>query len=843
MDASKLPIHRYLPEIERLVSLGSLALSAETGSGKTSAVPAYLAERARSRGKIVVLEPRRLAAVSAASRVAELTGTRLGDLAGYRVRGATVASGATAVEFVTSAVFVRMIQDDPLLSGYWVVAIDEFHERSAWADLGLAFAAEAREARGELSILAMSATMDTDAVSRYLGSPKLELPGRTYPVEVSYRSPSPGERPEDAVASSAIEALGSIDGDVLAFLPGVREICATDAALRFRLRAGARVEILSLYGSMSLADQRRVVAPDARRGRRIILATNVAETSLTVPGVGAVVDLGLSRLARFHAPSGLDRLVTEKVTEAEAIQRAGRAGRTGPGLCIRCWDKADVLRPSRGAELGRVELSPFALECAVRGSSRLKSVRWLDEPPSHAWEAALAALRSIGLVDGGGAATASGRRAAALGTEPRAAAALLASESDRASLHSVALASALLAEREPAERDGDVRTRLERVLDSAPRSLGNAEPPASPDFDAGRLARILREASRLVSRLGRGSYDPAAARDGLERVGDSLAKGFADRLARRAGDGTWEFRSGRRAASAFAPPRVEWLLALDADAGDPVGRIRSAAPVDERAARAALAAGAVTSIEVEWRGLSASAWERTKSGIFTLVERRLERVPEDTLIGAFAGRLRAEGLGWLPWDDDSLSLIERARFVARKRAERGGGSGRGSRAEGEPGQPADLSDDALVERIARGASGWLSREGRTIDEKGLLGLIASCLGYHFVDETDREAPAYVVTPGGRRRRPVYPKEGPARLSGRIQEFFGLNETPKACGEPMTIELLSPADRPLQVTGDLPSFWKVAYPSIRAELARRYPKHYWPIDPSAAAPGRGLAPRR
>ncbi|MBU1080817.1 MAG: DEAD/DEAH box helicase, partial [Spirochaetes bacterium] len=494
MRLDELPIFPLLDDIAAALAKGSLALSAETGAGKTSAVPAFLAASGGLRGKAIVLEPRRLAAVSSAARVSELLGDELGRTAGYRVRGDSRASRGTRVEFVTEAVFVRMVQEDPLLDGVSLVAFDEFHERSASCDLGLAFALEAREARGDLSILVMSATMDSGRVAEYLGCPAIEAPGRLYPITTSYRPGRSG--PENAVASAVVEALESTKGDVLAFLPGLREIGATAAILESRLGAGrgtAGVGIAVLHGSLPLDRQRSIISPPPGAPRRVVLATSVAETSLTVPRIGAVVDSGLSRLARYHAPSGLNRLVTERVSLAEAGQRRGRAGRLGPGLCLRCWDESDLLPPSRGPEIGRIELSSVALECAVRGSSSPASVRWLDPPPRYAWEAAVAVLENIGLVERCGPATEAGRRAASLGTDPRSAAAILGAGADPERLNAAALAAAALSERDAPDSDGDFRTSLERLL----ADLGSGSPDP-------RTYRVAREASRLVSRAGGG---------------------------------------------------------------------------------------------------------------------------------------------------------------------------------------------------------------------------------------------------------------------------------------------------------------------------------------------------
>ncbi len=834
MRLDDLPIHAHLPAIRAALARGHLVLSAETGAGKTTAIPAYLAASGSLPGRIIVLEPRRLAAVAAAARVNELLGAAPGGegdragggggtapgMAGYRVKGETRVGPRTRVEFVTEAVFARMAQEDPFLSGVSLVILDEFHERSAWADLGLALAAEAAEARDGLSVLVMSATLDAGPVAAYLGCPSMAVPGRLFPVETRYRPLRAGERLADSVARAVGEALGDSVGDILVFLPGLREIGEAEAALGNLAEAETR----RLHGSMGLAEQRAVIAPRPGERRRVILSTSIAETSLTVPRVTAVVDSGLSRLSRLHAPSGLNRLVTERVSQAEADQRRGRAGRLGPGLCLRCWDESDLLRPSRGPELARIELSGMALEAALRGSSAQDSIRWLEPPPRYAWDAAAALLVDLGLVEARGdaspygPATAAGRRAAGLGTDPRSAAAVIAAadSGDGGALDAAAFATALLAEPYGDNPSGDLRDALEALLSG--RTDGTAR------------RRLREEAGRILARAGaaprRGKAGvdieiaAEAAWPALDRLGDILAPGYPDRLARRAEGGTWEFASGRRASAVLSPPRAEWLLAADVDAGDPLGRIRLATPVGDKAARAALERGARSVVELRWRGLAASAWETRRYGALTLSERRMASAPRAALEAAFADRLGREGLDWLPWDADSRSLVERSRFAS-------------TRTEPSLG---DWDDEALAERLGREAPAWLSADGPVLDARGLLGILEAALGRAALERLEAAAPAFVVTPGGRRLRPSYPAAGPARLAVRIQELFGLGRGPEACGEPMALELLSPADRPLQVTSDLAGFWRGAYPSIRAEMARRYPRHRWPEDPLSAEPG-------
>ena len=884
-----LPIVPLLPGIaQALAHGGALALQAETGAGKTTAVPAYLVNRASQvgiagqignitaagiPGKIIVLEPRRLAAVAAAHRVSALLGDEPGGLAGYRVRGAVKAGPRTRVEFVTQAVFLRMIQDDPFVQDIGLVVFDEFHERTVTADLALAFALEAREARTDLSILVMSATMDTTKVAAYLGCPEMSAPGRAWPVELQYQPLLPGEYIETATARAIQSALEASSGDVLVFLPGLREIRRVAGILADRgvgRRSGGptnnqsgrdAAEVLLLHGSLALEEQKRVISPEPGCGRRVVLATNVAETSLTVPGVAAVVDAGLSRYMGWHARSGLNRLETGMVSVAEAEQRRGRAGRLGPGLCIRCWDQGASLPASRGPEIGRSELAALVLECAARGIRSPEDLKWLDPPPRTGWTAGAALLADLGLTDRltEGNITAAGRRALSLGVDPRVGAALVLATTSGAepgspekpatgspgksvagspdkseATQATILACAVIGERDPDDfgGDGDFRSRLLRVLDGP----GNE-----------RTRAILAEAGRLASRLGLGRFDPVLARQAVELAGDLLAPGFPDRLARLLPDGTLELRSGRRARAVAELPRSDWILALEVDAGDPLGTIRQGAAVSTEAAINALKPGSEWVTELEWKGLKTATFERLRAGAFLLAEHRLGAPDRKTLVQAVRERLSAEGLAWLPWSEASMAFLARLRYSARLgMIDRPGQQGRPgvSTSSTEPETPGQKgwNDEEMVLLLEDALVPYLSIQNAVLDEAALMSALEAMLKPEALRALNHAAPAFVETPGGRRRRPVYPLAGPARLAMRIQEAFGLQQVPQICGRSLVVELLSPADRPIQVTDDLASFWKNTYPTVRAEMKRRYPKHYWPENPLTAEPTKGLKPR-
>lgn len=838
MDAptNRLPIDDYVAPIRAaLKGGGRLALSAETGAGKTTALMARLAEAKEIRGKILVLEPRRLAAVSSAARAAELLGGRPGGAVGYRVRGD--AKPGARLEYCTEAVFMRVVQDDPFLEGVGLVVLDEFHERSAIGDLCLAYARFAAEARPSLSLLLMSATLDRDGAAAYLGSPSLSVPGRLFPVELRYRPPAndagaslngraanPGGgrawEGAGAAAAAAREAWDEVEGDLLVFLPGLREI---GDAREATARALPEAEILVLHGGMELREQSAVIAaPAAGRARRVILATSVAETSLTVPGIAAVVDAGLSRFTRYDGRSGLNRLVTERASLAEAEQRAGRAGRLGPGLCIRCWDRGDLLRPAREPEIMRTELSAVALECALRGEARGPGADWLDEPPAAAWADALELLAELGFLDGGGA-SALGARAARIGTGPRAAAALLAAEGAAAAERSaLALACALLE-----ERAGSIRSAA---------SLADAiESAARPDSRA-----AVAEAERLYARAYGPGFSLGGAKAAADRAGELMAPGFPDRLARRAVDGSWELRSGKKAKHAPGLPETGWILALDCDAGSGLGTIYRSAPVSEEAALAALERSARSEETFSWKGLSPRIRARRVAGRFVLKEGSSRRPTRDELEAEALRRLRAEGPAWLPWDEEALAFVARVRYAHRVGALRLAEPELW--AEATPGPALSGPSSPLLPYLdasggpAIDAAALRLALADSLDDEGLGAGPGSCR------LLDREAPAFIVTPGGRRRRIAYPEAGDASLALRIQEAFGLLDSPVICGRPLVLELLSPADRPLQRSADLRSFWGGAYRELRASLQSRYPKHYWPEDPLKAEPGRGLKPR-
>jgi ATP-dependent helicase HrpB len=828
-----LPLAPFLPRISALLQQARcLVLSAEPGAGKSTLVPPFLLDQPWLDGKrIVMLEPRRLAAAAVASRIAELLGEPVGGRAGYRVRGASRVGSSTRIEVVTEALLTREIQDDPLLAGTGLVVFDEFHERSIHADLALALAMDVRRARPDLALLVMSATLDTGRVAGLLGggspAPVLDCPGRLHPVETRYRPLGADRRRwEEGFAEASARLFDESGGDLLAFVPGAAEIRRAGAALAGRL--GDRADVLGLHGSMSLEDQQRIVRPGgAGKRRRVILATSIAETSLTVPGVRAVADSGLSRIARFHPATGLDRLVTEKESLSSADQRRGRAGRLGPGICLRAWSESERLVADSDPEILRSDLAGVVLECALWGVRDPAGLAWLDPPPPPAWGQAVETLRMLGLLEASGP-TALGRRAAGLGLAPRLAA--LAMEGIARGQPALAAAcAALLAERDGSGivDDPDVRLRLEMLRTGA----GGRE--------AWRRA-LLREAERVLRRAGaRGAHGSSLfswTQADEAGVGGLLVHAFPDRIARREPDGSWRFVTGRAArfpspagTAAVSRAAADWITAPDTDAGETAGTIRLAAPVDPAEAERALGPVTEEILEVRWDGLVPRGVRCTRAGRLLLSERPC-RPQLEAGTASFLDRLSRLGTDILPWDAASRRLLERMRFYA-------------SRPEGQG--IGDLSGPALAAR----AGEWLAphldfSSGPVLTARrlsaALAGLLASARPPITRRALDAAVPDTLALPLGA-SRPIDYSSGSPVVEARIQEVYGLSASPRICGQLLAFRLLSPAGRPLQVTADLAGFWKGSYAEVRKQMRGRYPKHDWPEDPSTARPGRG--PRR
>ena len=827
LAATGLPLVPHLERItEALASRRVAVLRADPGSGKSTLVPLALAAAPEfSNGRIVMLEPRRVAAVGVAARMAELLGEQPGARVGYAVRLERRVSSKTRVEVVTEGLLTRRLLQDPGLEGVSVLIFDEFHERSVHADLALALALDLRRLRSDLAILIMSATLDAEGVASFLSASEgeevrlIDCPGRPFPLRLSHR-PLPGRRRVGEETGEAVVAIlsgeGSMTGDTLVFLPGKREI--EDAAgVLLRSAISGKIEVQRLHGGLPLAEQRRVVAPPEERGRtrRVVLATNVAETSLTVSGVTLVVDSGWVRMERYHIPSGLDRLSLEAASLRSADQRAGRAARLGPGLCVRLWAEGDARPAETEPEIRRVELSSLVLDCSLWGARNRSALAWLDPPPEAAWNAAVELLRALGALDDEGGATDRGKRMAGLGLSPRLAALVLAgSEAGREDL--ACAAAALLQDRDGSglRDDADFARRLALLR----RDPGERQESGSREGVSAWITRTLLLAEELLSRLGERRRPRWNVEDEAD-VGLFLAAAFPDRIGKRQESGVFRFPSGREAKVDGPLHREAWIVACEADAGDRLGSVRLCAPISAADAERILAPASAEETRIEWNGLTPRAIREVRAGRLLLSSRRT--VPDATdLAPSLFSLLTQRTISILPWDEGGgRRLLERIRFFARMRK--------------------TDADSWTDESLLREAESWLlpflrSDGGAVLDAAALENALRSRLGWEISVDLDRLVPERYETPAGIRRRIDYSADDPA-LDVRLQELFGLAQTPSVLGVPLTLRLLSPADRPLQITRDLGGFWSGSYAEVRKEMRGRYPRHYWPEDPLVAEP--------
>ncbi len=803
--ADPLPIDAVLPDLlAALGAAGRAVLQAPPGAGKTTRVPLALLEAGLTQGRIVMLEPRRLAARAAAERMAGQLGEAVGGTVGYRMRGEARVGPQTRIEVVTEGILTRMLQSDPGLEGVGAILFDEFHERSLHADLGLALALEVRGAlRDDLVLLPMSATLDAGPVAALMGdAPVLTAEGRAFEVEILHLdSPLPkGRRIEEATAEAIRRALAETGGGVLAFLPGEAEIRRTAAALG---EAGPGVSVHPLFGAMPFGAQRAAIAPAPDGQRKVVLATAIAETSLTIEGVGAVVDAGRARRARFDPRSGMSRLITERVSRAEATQRAGRAGRLGPGRCYRLWTKGEegALPAFPPAEIEVADLAPLALELALWGDPEGRALSFPTLPPEGALFEARTLLEGLGAVDGAGRITPHGAALAKLPVHPRLGHMLL-----RAGRAAAPLA-ALLSERDPLRgAPVDASHRLHAVA-----GLRDVPGEANP----GALARIRQEAKRLARLAPEGTpLSPA----------ESAALAYPDRIGlRRPGDAPrWLLSGGKGATMEAGDPLAgqRLLVATDLDGGAREARIRMALPLAESELRGLFAdrIGWVDVVEWSRRERRVVARQQERFGALVLDDRIWREAPPDALARAALDGVRDLGL---PWTENARRLQARALIW---------------RAEG--GEVADLSDAALETEAETWLLPFLAGLRREADIRRLdiVPALEARIGHAALRRLDAEMPPAFVTPAGRRLPIDYSAETPA-IAARVQEFFGTTEHP-AVGPrrlPLKLTLLSPAGRPVQVTTDLPGFWGGSYADVARDMRARYPKHPWPDDPTRADP--------
>jgi len=830
-----LPIESCLADIRRVLAGGNcLVLQAPPGAGKTTGVPpALLGESWLAGRKLVMLEPRRLAARAAATRMAALLGEEVGGTVGYRIRFESRVSAATRIEVVTEGILTRMLQDDPSLAGVAAVIFDEFHERSLNADLGLALCLEARAAlREDLRLVVMSATLDGAPVARLMGGADIVTSeGRAFAVETRFLARPEPRRLAEAVAAAAARALEA-EGDVLVFLPGAGEIRRV-AALLADDPALAGVAVRMLFGDLGQDEQDRALRPDPQGRRKVVLATAIAETSLTIEGVRAVVDCGLMRLPRFDPGTGMARLVTVPVSRASADQRRGRAGRLGPGLCWRLWSEAEdrALPPFTPPEIAAADLAPLALDLALWGIDDAGALAWLDPPPPAALAAARELLGELGAVDRAGRITPHGKAMARLAMHPRLA--HMALKGRDLGLGGLACdLAALLAERDVLKaaagcRDSDLRLRVEAL-----RFGRDLDPRHGLRLDRGALARARQAARDWRRRLGlkAGEAEGSPAESGL-----LLAFAYPDRIARRrGGDRRYALSQGGGAVFADAEPlsAEDWLVAAELDGDRREARVFLAAPLAKADIDSHFAADIRDVEVVEWDGRDEAVRARRQRRLWRLAldDKPLPAPDPAAVVAAMVAGVRAIGLACLPWSDEARRLCRRVAFLATLEPEA---------------QWPDLSEPALL----AGLEDWLAPHLAGITRRAhlerldLAAALVSGLDWERRRRLDEQAPTHLTVPSGSRVPLDYSAEAPV-LAVRLQEMFGCADTPRIAGGrvPVVLHLLSPARRPVQVTRDLASFWAGAYRAVKADLKGQYPKHWWPDDPMQAEPTARAKPR-
>ena len=849
--SERLPIDDVLPALVTALTDSTRAvLHAPPGAGKTTRVP--LALLPHIDGRIIMLEPRRLAARAAATWMARTLGESVGDTVGYRVRLDSRISTRTRVEVVTEGVLARMLLDDPGLDGVALVIFDEFHERSIHADTALALTLQVQALlRPDLRLLVLSATLDVDPVVRLLDTapdagidrtrdvdapeaaaataPVIRSEGRAWPVSTVYLDRRIEGHIEAAVAHSTVRAHDAHAGDILVFLPGAAEIRRTAEHLG---NAGlpAATRVMPLYGDLPQDAQDRAIAPSAPGSRRIVLATGIAETSLTIDGVRVVVDSGLMRVPRFSPRTGMSRLVTVPVSRAAADQRRGRAGRLGPGVCYRMWTEGEhaALLAHRPPEILDADLTSLALELAAWGTKSPAELQWIDPPPQAAYAQALELLRELDAIDAGGSITSHGTAMVALGAHPRIAHMLLESQAMGCAAAACDIA-ALLEERDilrahDTAADPDIRLRL-------PLIHGDTAAPPGHYVDRAALQRVRTAARRWHQRLRTAgpSHDIAD-----ECAALLIAFAYPDRLAiRRGGRGSFVLRGGSGAIvdAGFNLAGEEMIVAAELGGHGRSARVFRGVPITRSSVESAFAAHIRTSSSIEYDATAGKvvATETTRLGALMMERRPLHDPDPGTVADALVAAVRRHGAGILSWTRDAESLRARLAFLNHH----------------DPDAWPAVSGDALSASAGEWLPQWLpDSRGDALRRVNMSDVLLSIAGWERSTDIDRLAPTHVQVPSGSRIAIDYSDPAAPILAVRLQEMFGAAETPAiADGRvPLTLHLLSPARRPVQVTRDLASFWQGAYFDVRRDLRGRYPRHYWPDDPLVAEPTRRARPR-
>ncbi len=813
-SSPSLPIDDVIDDIKTSLRAHTrLVLAAPPGAGKTTRVPlALLEEDWAKTGKILVLEPRRIAARAAATRMAQTLGESVGDTIGLRARLDVRTSKSTRIEVITEGIFTRMILDDPELSGISAVIFDEFHERSLDADLGLTLALEAQEAlREDLRILPMSATLDTQGLPAFLNAPLIQSDGRAHPVTTHYIGRNQNARLEDEVASTINRALKEETGSLLVFLPGAMEIKRTAERLD---HLDDDILIAPLFGGLTPQEQDAAISPPPAGKRKIVLATDIAESSLTIEGVRIVIDAGLARVPRYDASLNASRLDTIRASRANADQRRGRAGRTEPGVCYRLWHEAETrgLPAFPAPEITNSDLTSLVLDLARWGTHDPSSMRWLDAPPQGVWNASLALLQNLGAINEKGQPTPLGLKLSDLPLPPRLAAMVLGADK----IETIPLAAhiaALISERGLGGKSIDARERLARFsVDKSGRAR------AMRDM-ANRWARTAKPTLKNNPHLNR------------EEAGVTIAQGFPDRIAKARPGKVGEFlmANGRAAQVDTTDPlsREAWLAIADITGGAATLRITLAAPISEAEARdiGPEITEDIASFDAKLNRLTAR--RVTRIGAITLSQTPLAKPNGKAAIQGLLDAFEKDGTKLLPAHDAIASFSTRINFLHA--------------------QFGSIWPENFANTIHTRAKDWLApllenaRDFSNITDAKAIAAIKTLLDWQLISEMENLAPSHWTTPTDRNVSIVYDSEKGPTVSVKAQEFFGLSQHPHIANGrvPLTLEMLSPAQRPIAMTKDIVAFWTGGYQDMRKDMRGRYPKHDWPENPANAKPQRGI----
>ena len=802
---TSLPVAAVVPELfTALDASPQVLLTAPTGAGKSTWLPLRLLEHGGIKGRIILLEPRRLAARNVAQRLAELLNEKPGETVGYRMRAQSCVGSQTRLEVVTEGVLTRMIQRDPELTGVGLVILDEFHERSLQADLALALLLDVQQGlRDDLKLLIMSATLDNGRLQQLLpDAPMIISEGRTFPVERRYQPLAAHLRFDEAVAIATVELLRHESGSLLLFLPGVGEILRVQEQLATRV--GGDVVLCPLYGALTLAEQRQAILPAPQGKRKVVLATNIAETSLTIEGIRLVVDCAQERLARYDARTGLTRLITQRISQASMTQRAGRAGRLEPGICLHLLAKEQAERAAAQGEpeILQSDLSGLLMELLQWGCTDPEQLNWLDTPPAINLQAAKRLLQMLGALEGDRL-SARGQKMAALGNDPRLAAMLVSTKNDDEAASAAKLAA---------------------ILEEPPRG-GSTDLAVA--FSRNQPAWQQRS-QQLLKRLNVRSGQPDIALLPL-----LLAQAFADRIARRRGqEGRYQLANGMGAMldADDALGRHEWLIAplLLQGSASPDARILLALPLDIEALMQTCPELLQQSDTIEWDEAQGTlkALRRSRIGQLTVKVQPLAKPSEEELHQAMLNGIRDKGLSVLNWTPEAEQFRLRLQCAANWLPEYD--------------WPA-VDEDSLLKTLERWLLPHMSgvHSLRALKALNVGQALRGLLDWSMLQRLDSELPAHYTVPTGSRIAIRYHEDNPPVLAVRMQEMFGEANTPTiAQGRvPLVLELLSPAQRPLQVTSDLSAFWQGSYLEVQKEMKGRYPKHVWPDDPANTAPTR------